>query len=142
VNSIQSTVVRFMAEYFQAYNQYAQVKDTQQLMDKFYPPDFTFDDGSVTSRDHWYQKCLTHPAIQDRLTVDMLFFDENKRQVLTLLHTQAVERATGKVLLEMSMCARYTLRIDQNDIKICGVKIFLETDPGKISALSKLYAIK
>jgi hypothetical protein len=139
----QDEVINFMHEYFQAYNEYAQIENSQHLMDKFYPTDFCFDDGSVTGRDQWYKKCLTHPAIQDKLTVDMMFYDEKKNVVLTLLETHAIERATGKVLLELSMCARYRLGIDpDNNLKIAGVHIFLDTNFAKISQLSKLYAIK
>jgi hypothetical protein len=142
MDSMKRKIDNFMAEYFQAYNQYAQVENTQNLMNKFYTPGFSFDDGSVRNREHWYKKCLTHPAIQDKLTVELMVSDVKKKEVLTLLQTHAVERATGNVLLELSMCGLYSLEFDQDtDIKINKVKLFLESSPQKIARLSQLYAI-
>jgi hypothetical protein len=143
MKSMCKVMTAFMEEYFRAYSEYAQVQDTQPIMDKFYAPELSFDDGSVTSREQWYQRCLAHPAIQDKLTVENLFTDEKKMEALTLLKTQAVDRATGTVLLELKMCVLYGLKIDSKaDIKITKIKIFLETDFAKINKLSQLYMIK
>lgn len=143
MGSMYNEIVRFMKEYFPAYNEYAQAADTQHIMDKFYVPGLSFDDGMVSSREQWYKRCLAHPAVQDKLTVDHLFIDEEKNEVVALLKTQAIDRATGKMLLELSMSVLYNLMIDQNKkIKITKVKIFLETDPGKVAKLSQLYVIK
>lgn len=74
--SLYNDILRFMEEYFPAYTQYAQALETQHLMDRFYAPDLTFDDGVVTSREQWYERCLTHPAVQDKLTLAHHFIDE------------------------------------------------------------------
>jgi hypothetical protein len=130
-----------MEEYFPAYSRYAQDIETQHLMDKFYAPDLIFDDGVVTSRAQWYERCLAHPAIQDKLTVEHMFIDERQKEAGAILKTQAVKRDTGEVLLELRMNVLYTLRIENRDIKISSVRVFLEGDPAKALKLIELYAI-
>jgi hypothetical protein len=142
MESIYGDIVRFMEEYFPAYSQYAQLSETQHLMDKFYAPELSFDDDVVKSREEWYERCLAHPAIQDKLSVEHLFVDERQKEVGALLKTQAVDRATGDVLLELRMNVLYYLKIDDNkDIKITKVRVFLESDPRKVAKLSQLYSI-
>ncbi len=142
MESTYSDIVRFMEEYFPAYSQYAQLSETQHLMDKFYAPELSFDDDVVKSREEWYTRCLAHPAIQDKLTVEHLFVDEKQTEVGALLKTQAVDRASGDVLLELRMNVLYNLKIDDNkDIKITKVRVFLESDPSKTAKLFQLYSI-
>ena len=142
MESLYSDIISFMEEYFPAYNQYGQTPETQHLMDRFYAPALSFDDGVVTSRKQWYERCLAHPDVQDKLTLEHLFVDERQNEVGALLRTQAIERKTGKVLVELKMNVLYNLEIGQNrDIKIKRVRVFLETDPRKIERLIQIYAI-
>jgi hypothetical protein len=142
MESLYSDIVHFMEEYVLAYSQYGQLPETQHVMDKFYAPDLTFDDDVVKSRAEWYERCLAHPAIQDKLLVEHLIVDERQKEVGALLKTQAIERATGEVLLELKMNVFYNLKIDADkDIKITKVKVFLESDPRKAAKLVQLYSI-
>lgn len=142
MESLYDDIVRFMESYFPAYNQHAQVLGAQHLMDRFYAPDLTFDDGVVTSRKQWYERCLAHPTVLDKLTLEHLFVDERQKEAGALLKTEAIDRTTGKVLLELKMNVLYDLEIDQSkDIKIARVRVFLETDPRKIEKLIQIYAI-
>jgi hypothetical protein len=142
MESLYSDIVCFMEEYFPAYSKYGQTLETQHIMDKFYDPELSFDDGVVTSRRQWYERCLSHPAVQDKLTLEHLFVDEIQTEAGALLKTQAVDRATGKVLLELKMNVLYNFKINHpGDIKITRVRVFLESDPRKIAKLSQLYAI-
>ena len=126
VESLYGDIVRFMEAYFPAYNQHAQVLETQHLMDRFYAPDLTFDDGVVTSRKQWYERCLAHPAVLDKLTLEQLFVDERQKKAGALLKTEAIDRKTGMVLLELKMNVLYDLEIDHNkDLKIARVRVFL-----------------
>lgn len=141
MESMYDNIIRFMNEYAKAYSEYGQVAETHHVMDKFYAPELSFDD-MVTSREQWYESCLNHPEIQDKLTVEHLFIDEKQNEVGALLKTQAIERATGKVLLELRMNALYNLKIgDDRDIKITKVRVFLETNPEKVTRLTQLYRI-
>ena len=140
--SLYDSIVRFMTEYFPAYSEQGQVAETHHVMDRFYAPDLSFPDDGVTSREQWYQRCLNHPAIQDRITLEHLYVDERQQEVGALARTQAIDRATGEVLLELRMNVFYKLQIDPaGDIKITSVKVFLETDPAKVTRLTQLYHI-
>jgi hypothetical protein len=74
--------------------------------------------------------------------VEHLIVDERQKEVGALLKTQAIERATGEVLLELKMNVLYNLKIGvDTDIKITKVKVFLESDPRKAAKLVQLYSI-
>ena len=142
MESIYDDIKHFMEEYFPAYSQYGQVKQTHHVMDKFYAPELSFPYDGVTSREQWYERCLNHPDVQDKLTVKHLYIDEKQKEVGALLRTQAIERATNKVLLELDMNVLYNLKIDADkDIKITMVRVFLESDPAKVTKLTQLYKI-
>ncbi len=141
MSSKYDAIVRFMEEYITTYNQYGQVKETYRAMDEFYAPDLSFPDDKVTSREQWYKRCLAHPAVQDKLTAERLIVDENQKEVTALLKTQAIDRATGNVLVELEFTAFYSLNISGDDIKITKVKIFLGSPPDKALKLAKLYNI-
>jgi hypothetical protein len=141
VESMYDDIVRFMNEYVKAYSEYGQIEETHRIMDKFYAPELSFDD-MVTSREQWYESCLAHPEIQDKLNIEHLFIDEKQNEVGALLTTQAIERTTGKVLLELRMNVIYNLKIgDDKDIKITKARVFLETNPQKVTKLTQLYKI-
>jgi hypothetical protein len=140
--SIYSDIVSFMKEYFPAYSQYGQLPEAYHVMDKFYAPDLTFDDGAITSREQWYKACLSHPAIQDKITLEHLWVDEKQKEAGALCKTQAINRKSGEVLLELKMNVLYTLKIDdKKEIKIARVQVFLESNPQKASKLFQIYAM-
>ena len=142
MGSLYDDILNFMEQYVAVYSQYAQDPETQNLMDKFYAPDLMFDEGVVTSRKQWYERCLTHPAVQDKLTIEHLIIDERKNEVGAILRTQAIDRESGEVLLELKMNVLYYLKIENKDIKITRVRVFLESDPKKAEKLAQLYSIK
>jgi hypothetical protein len=135
-------IMSFMKEYFPAYSQYGQVVETHRAMDKFYAPELSFPADGVTSREQWYERCLAHPAVQDRLSMEHLYIDERQNEVGALLKTEAVDQASGKVLLELHMNVIYNIKINVgNDIKITQVRVFVESDPDKVVKLNQLYQI-
>jgi hypothetical protein len=135
-------IMSFMNEYFPAYSQYGQVAETHRVMDKFYAPELSFPADGVTSREQWYKRCLAHPTVQDRLSLEHLYIDEKQNEVGALLKTQAVDRATGKVLLELKLNAFYRIKRDTDKaIKITQVRVFVESDPDKLAKLNQLYQI-
>jgi hypothetical protein len=141
--STYDDIVSFMKDYFPAYSEKGQVAETQHVMDRFYAPDIVFDDGIVTSRKQWYQACLSHPAIQDKITLEHLFIDEKQKEAGALVKTQAIERASGKVLVEIRMNVLYCLKIDEKkDIKIKHIRVFLESNPQKGAKLMQIYGMK
>jgi len=143
MESTYDDIVSFMKEYFPAYSEKGQIAETQKVMDKFYAPDITFDDGVITSREQWYKACLSHPAVQDKITLEHLFVDEKQKEAGALVKTQAIERVSGRVLLEIKMNVLYSLKIDKNkDIKIISIKVFLESNPQKAAKLMQTYGMR
>lgn len=135
-------IVSFMKEYFHAYSQYGQAAETLRVMDKYYAPELSFPADGVTNREQWYQRCLAHPAVQDRLSLEHVYIDERQNEVAALLKTQAVDKATGKVLLELNLSAFYRIKRDADKaIKITQVRVFVEGDPDKLATLNQLYQI-
>jgi hypothetical protein len=142
MESMYDDIVRFMREYFPAYSEQGQIAETQHVMDKFYAPDLAFDDGIVTKREQWYKICLSHPKVQDKITLQHIWVDDRQNEVGTIVKTQAIERASGKIVLELKMNVLYILKIDKNkDIKISNVKVFLESDPQKAAKLFQVYGM-
>ena len=142
MESMYDNIVQFMKKYFVAYSEFGQVSETHSVMDTFYAPELSFDD-MVTSREQWYETCLSHPDIQDKLTVEHLFIDEKQNEVGALLTTQAIQRSTGKVLVELKMNVLYNLKIgDDKDIKITKARVFLETHPQKVAKLCEIYGME
>ncbi len=131
-----------MKDYFPAYSEKGQIEQTQYVMDEFYAPNIKFDDGVITSRAQWYKACLSHPGIQDKITLKHLFVDEKQQQAGALVKTQAVERATGNVLVEIGMNVLYTLKkYDNNDIKMTHIRVFLESNPTKATEFMRVYGM-
>jgi hypothetical protein len=136
-------IAGFMEEYFPTYSEKGQIAETQSVMDRFYASDIIFDDGVITSREQWYRACLSHPAIQDKITLEHLIVDEKKQEAGALVKTQAIVRATGDVLVEIKMNVLYSLKTDQNnEIKMTHIKVFLESNPEKGSKLMQAYGMK
>jgi hypothetical protein len=142
VGSTYNDIVQFMKEYVRAYSEYGQVAETHDVMNRFYAPELSFDD-MVTSREQWYQTCLSHTGIQDKLTLEHLFIDEQQKEVGALLTAQAIERSTGKILLQIKMNTLYNLKVDEKgDLKITKARVFLETHPQKVAKLCQIYGME
>jgi hypothetical protein len=134
-------ILKFFEDYITTYSEYGQDADTISMMNKFYAPDLSFPEDMVTGRDEWYKRCLNHPDVLDRLTIEHCIIDERKNEVSAILKTEAIDRAKEAVLMELKMNALYKLRIDDENIRITEVRIFLESNPEKVARLAQLYRI-
>lgn len=133
----------FMRAYFLAYSEKGQTAETQHVMDGFYAEDIYFREGVPTSREDWYKACRAHPAVQDKLTLENLVVDEKQQEAVALVKTQAIERATGKVLVEMELSCFYAFKADDSkNIRITHIKIYLEPNPQKTEKLARAYNIE
>jgi hypothetical protein len=142
VESIYDAIMLFFKEYIADYSKYGQTEETIHVMDKYYATDLSFPDDMVIGREQWYKRCLNHPGVQDKLSLEHIVIDEKKHEVAALLKTEAIDRKTGNILMELRMNALYTLRISKDkDIKITAVRIFLESNPEKTQRLALLYKI-
>jgi hypothetical protein len=134
--------MQFFEDYVATYSKYGQDADTISMMDKFYAPDLSFPEDRVYGREQWYKRCLNHPDVLDKLTIERCIIDDRKNEVSAILKTRAIDRATGIEMMDLQMHALYKLRIDNNqDIRIAEVRIFLENNPEKIARLAQLYRI-
>ena len=142
MTGLYDDIGRFLEGYFQTYSEYGQTPDTYHRMDEYYAPDLTFPDDGITCRDEWYERCLRHPSVQDKLNLEHLVVDVRRNEASAQLKTQAIDRETGAILLELRMNVFYKLRIrPDGDIKIAEVRVYLETNPEKISQLIQIYRI-
>ena len=133
-------IAGFMKAYFPAYSEKGQTAETQHVMDSFYAENIYFDDGVPTRREDWYKSCRAHPAVQDKLTLEQLVVDEKQQLAVALVTTQAIERATGNVLVEMKLSCCYTFKADDSkNIRITHIKIYLEPNPQKTIKLAQAY---
>lgn len=135
-------ILKFFEDYIATYSEYGQDADTISMMDKFYAPDLSFPEDTVYGREQWYQRCLNHPDVLDKLAIEHCIIDEKKNEVSAILKTRAIDRATGIEMMDLRMHALYKLRIDDDDdISITEVRLFLESNPEKVARLAQLYRI-
>ncbi len=135
-------ILRFFEDYVATYSEYGQDAETINMMDMYYASDLSFPEDMVIGREQWYKRCLNHPDVLDKLAIERCIVDDRKNEISAVLKTEAVERLTGKLLMELRMSALYKLRIDdKQNIRITEVRIFLESNPEKVSRLTRLYRI-
>lgn len=132
----------FMKSYFPAYSEKGQTAETQHVMDSFYAEEIYFDENTPTRREDWYSSCRAHPEVQDKITLEHLVVDEKQQEAVALVTTQAIERSTGKVLVEMKLSCMYAFKADERkNIRITHIKIYLEPNPHKSVELARAYNI-
>ena len=135
-------ILRFFEDYVATYSEYGQDAETINMMDTYYASDLSFPEDMVIGREQWYKRCLNHPDVLDKLAIERCIIDDRKNEISAILRTEAIDRGTGKLLMELRMSALYKLRIDdKQNIRITEVRIFLESNPEKVSRLTQLYRI-
>jgi hypothetical protein len=138
--SMYNKIVSFMKEYLHAFSEDGQVPEGIHVMDKYYAPELTIDDGFITSREQWYKACLSHPDIKDVLVADHLFIDETQNEVGALVRTQYIKRSTGEMMVELKMNVLYNLKIDENkNIKITKFRVYAESNVDKLNKMWQLF---
>ena len=135
-------ILRFFEDYVATYSEYGQDAETINMMDMYYASDLSFPEDMVIGREQWYKRCLNHPDVLDKLAIERCIIDDRKNEISAILRTEAIDRGTGKLLMELRMSALYKLRIDdKQNIRITEGRIFLESNPEKVSRLTQLYRI-
>jgi hypothetical protein len=137
--SMYKEIVSFMKEYIHAFSEDAQIAETQHVMEKYWAPDLSIDNGKISSREQWYKACLSHPAIKNMLVLEHLFVDETQNEVGALVTTHYIKRATGETLVELRMNVLYNLKIDKKDIKITKFRVYAESDVDKLTKMWQLF---
>jgi len=143
-------IEKWMREYFEAYNSYAQNPDTVERMNDYFMPDMEFipyvaqlkgPKGSVTSRDDFYKILAGHPSSYETFVPEDIAIDERRSVVVVLLKVQVFDSKTKEVLLRKSYLPHYQLVLDENNtIKIKTIKFFWEVMPPGTLEVHELFS--
>ncbi len=128
-------VIKYMKNYFDTFNKYAQYPDTVHRMDDYFAPDFNFIPFVATieprsGREAFYEVLLSHPSGFEKLIPQDIIFDERRKVVVALIKAEVSDSNTGELLVTKHYFARYPLVLDENNtIKIKELKLFWEVLP-------------
>ena len=128
-------IVKYMKEYFEAFNTYGQNPETIHRMDDYFAPDFEFIPyvatiPRVSGRDPWYQVLLSHPSGYEKLTPEDIVIDERRKVVVVMIKAEILDSKTRELLVTKRYFARYPLVLDENNtIKIKDLQFFWEVLP-------------
>ncbi len=146
------SIQKWMKDYFETYNLYAQNPDTVHKMDKFFAPDMEFipyvaslkgPEGSVKSREDFYKILAGHPSSYETFVPEDIVIDDRRGVVVVLLKVQVFDSKTKKVLLKKSYLPWYKLILDENkNIKIKKIQFFWEVMPSGTLEVNELFSGK
>lgn len=142
------SIVKWMEDYFKAYNAYAQNPETVDRMCDYFTPDVNFipyvdafggPERAVTNRDDFFRMFTGHPAVYEKFEPENIMVDERQKVVVALLKVELFDTKTGEVLVRKSYLPRYQLVLDENNtIKIKSILFFWEAMPPEVD---KAYGI-
>jgi hypothetical protein len=142
-------IIKWMKDYLNAYNSYAQNPETVNRMAEFFTPDVHFipyvsafggPDNTVTSRDDFFKMFTSHPTVYEKFEIEDIVVDEKRMIAVAFLNVSLFDSKTKKVLLKKHYLPRYQLVLDEkNKIKIKTVLFFWESMPPEID---EAYAIE
>ena len=146
------SIQKWMEEYFETYNKYAQHPDTVHHMDRFFAPDMEFipyvatlkdPKGMVNSREDFYQILAGHPTSYETFVPEDIVIDDKRGVVVVLLRVQVFDSETNEVLLKKSYLPWYQLILDEEEnIKIKTIQFFWEVMPPGTLEVNDLFAGK
>ena len=129
------SIVKYMKDYFEAFNTYGQNPDTIHRMDDYFAPDFEFIPyvatiPRVSGLDSWYRVLLSHPSGCEKLTPEDMVIDERRKVVVVMIKAEILDSKTRELLVTKRYFARYPLVLDENNtIKIKNLQFFWEVLP-------------
>lgn len=126
-------VTKWMEEYFQAYNKYAQDPKTVDRMSAYFAPDMVFKPyvaalgQGVNSRDDFYRILAGHPSAYEQFTPEDFVIDERKKAVVVLLRAEVFDSKTKTSLFAKHYLPYYQIVLDENEnLKIKNIHFFWE----------------
>ena len=142
-------IVKWMNEYFVAYNAYAQNPETVDRMSDYFTPDVKFvpyvsafggPQNAVTNRDDFFRMFTGHPTVYEQFEVENIAVDERQMIVVAFLKVALFDSKTNEVLVRKRYLPRYQLVLDdKNRLKISTILFFWEASPPEVDAT---YAIE
>jgi hypothetical protein len=135
-------IVKWMGDYFKAYNAYAQNPKTVNRMSEYFTPDVRFvpyvsafggPERAVTNRDDFFHMFTSHPSVYEKFKVEDIIVDERRMVAVALLKVSLFDSGTDKVLLRKHYLPRYQLVLDDhNTLKISNILFFWEAMPPEV----------
>jgi hypothetical protein len=142
-------IVKWMNEYFVAYNAYAQNPETVDRMSDYFTPDVKFvpyvsafggPQNAVTNRDDFFRMFTGHPTVYEQFEVENVAVDERQMVAVAFLKVALFDSKTNEVLVRKRYLPRYQLVLDdKNRLKISTILFFWEASPPEVDAA---YAIE
>jgi hypothetical protein len=135
-------IVKWMKEYFKAYNAYAQNPETVNRMSEYFTPDVRFvpyvsafggPEKAVRNRDDFFCMFTGHPSVYETFKVEDIIVDERRMVAVALLKVSLFDSRTDEVLLKKHYLPRYQLVLDGNKkLKISKILFFWEAMPPEV----------
>lgn len=145
-------ILKWVKEYFETYNSYAQNPETVHRMDKYFAPDMEFipyvaslkgPKGSVNNREDFYKILAGHPSSYETFVPEDIVIDDKRGVVVVLLKVQVFDSKTKEVLLRKSYLPWYKLILDENkNINIKTIRFFWEVMPPGTLEVHELFSGK
>ena len=142
-------IVRWMNDYFAAYNAYAQNPGTVKRMSEYFTPDVRFvpyisafggPENAITSRDDFFRMFTSHPTVYEKFEVEDIAVDERRMVAVALLKVALFNSRTNEVLVRKHYLPRYQLVLDEKGtLKINMILFFWEATPPEVD---EAYAIE
>ncbi len=137
-------IKNFMADYYDAYNMYAQDAATIDKMDKYWAPEFKavqflpLPQPLEMDLATWKGfMVFVHLNMTETLVVDEMAIDKKKLSVVARLTLYFNDRATGQLILSTNAIAFYNLKVrKKHKIKMTGLKLYF-SDPALVMQLSQ-----
>lgn len=125
-------VEQFMADYYNAYNMYAQDASTIDLMDEYWAPEFTciqylpLPEPLVMDLFTWKNFLVfAHLNVLETLTLKELSIDTKNLSAVARLSIDFNDRSTGALLLNVDCVGFYNFKIEKQDkIIITSLKLY------------------
>ncbi len=136
-------VAKFMADYYTAYNLYAQDAPTMDQMDLYWAPEFLsiqylpLPQPMVMDRTTWKNFLIfAHLNVTETLTVEELSIDLETLTATGRLSINFNDRSNGQLVLHVYCSAFYNLKADKKGhLKMTALKLYF-ADPYAVMALS------
>jgi hypothetical protein len=129
------TIVKYIKDYFETFNNYGQSPKTIHRLDDYYAPDLEFIPyvagiGHTSGRDEFYRVLLSHPSGYEKLTPEEIVVDEKRKMAVVLIKAEISDSKTGEILVTKRYFVLYPLAVDENGtMKIKKIQLFWEVLP-------------
>lgn len=133
----------FMADYYSAYNNYAQDMETMDLMDDYWAPEFIVTiffpvpQYPTMNLEYWKRfLVMAHLQAKERLVSEGLAIDTKKMTVTSELFVGFYDRNSDELLYQVDGVGIYKLKADtEGKLYITGLKLFF-SDPNGLMEFS------